>query len=242
MIFHTAAEQVYYDLFFLNWHTSIKKFWPDARFSLRFVGPKNEAVDKYCSEHDILLTHDPITLKEISAKFTKEELPKRPKACYGYYALSRWMSMPADDDVGLTDVDLVALQKPNLASINHILSKYQQYRITGAFATKEKPKNMMINFFRKDVVSEVNRVATELLSKSKLMWNLDLRVRDHCNKNFSILDEKLLTHFNGAAVPKKYLFGYCNGSDFVCKGVTYKDAKAKAAKYKRFFDLNKLPR
>jgi hypothetical protein len=240
MIFHTAAEQVYYKLFFLNWHTSIKKFWPDARFSLRFVGPKNEAVDKYCSEHNILLTHDPITLKEISAKFTKVELPERPKACYGYYALSRWMSMPDGDDVGLTDVDVVALQKPNLELINKILSKYQQYRIPRAFATKAKPKNMMINFFRKDVVSEVNQVATELLSKSKLMWNLDLQVRDYCNKNFSIFDEGLLVKLEGIAVSKKYLFGYCNGIDLVYKGVIYKDAKAKAAKYKRFFDLNKL--
>jgi hypothetical protein len=241
MIFHTAAEQVYYDLFFSNWHASIKKFWPDARFSLRFVGPKNKAVDKYCSEHNILLTHDPITLEKINSNFTKEELPKRPEACYGYYALSRWMSMPVNDDhVGLTDVDVVALQKPNLESINQILLKYQQYRLPRAFATKEKPKNMMVNFFRKDVVSEVNRVATELLSKSKLMWNLDLKVRDYCDKNFSIFDEGLLVKLEGIAAPENNLFGYYCGSNFVDKGITYKGARAKAARYKLFFDLNKL--
>lgn len=241
MIFHTAADQVYYDLFFLNWHTSIKKFWPDAGFSLRFVGPKDKAVDNYCSKHNILLSHDPITLEEIDSKFIKVELNKRPKACYGYYALSRWMSMPVvNDHVGLTDIDIVALQKPNLKSINHILSNYQQYRLPRVMQDKSKPKNMMVNFFRKDVVSEVNQVATDLLFKSKLMWCLDLQVMDYCNKNFSILDEGLLVKFKGPIVPKNNLFGYCCGSEFVDKGITYKNAQAKAARYKRFFDLNRL--
>ena len=241
MIFHTAAEQIYYDLFFSNWHKSIKKFWPGAKFSLRFVGPKNKAVDEYCSKHNILLTHDPITFEEIDSTFQKEELNKRPKACYGYYALSRWMSMPiADDHVCLTDIDVVALQRPDLRAINEIFSKYQQYRIPRAMPDKTKPKNMMVNMFRKDVVSEVNQVAADLLFGSKLMWCLDLQVMAHCNKNFAILDEALLVKFKGAVVAKNNLFGYCCGSEFVDNGITYKNAEAKAARYRRFFNLNKL--
>jgi hypothetical protein len=244
MIFHTAAEQVYFDLFFFNWHTSIKKFWPDARFSLRFIGPKTKSVDKYCSDNDIFITHDPITFEEINANFSQIELPerdKRPKACYGYYALSRWLSMPVvDDHVGLTDVDVVAIKKPNIKRINDIFSNYHQYRLPRVFIDKTRPKNMMVNFFRKDVVSKVNQVASDLLKPSKLMWCLDLEVMDYCNKNFAILDEGLLAKFKSNIVPKNNLFGYYPATDFTDNGVTYTGTQAKAARYRKFFNLNNL--
>jgi hypothetical protein len=245
MIFHTAAEQLYFDLFFQNWHTSIKKFWPGARFSLRFIGPKSVRVDEYCKTNDIIVTHDPITFEEIKTKFDQVELPekdKRPKACYGYYAISRWLSMPVvDDHVGLTDVDIVAVKKPDMKKISKIFNEHQQYRLPRVFVDKTRPKNMMVNFFRKDVVSEVNEVAANILNSSKLMWCLDLGVMDYCNKHFNIFDEGLLAKFKTAIVPKNNLFGYYAATDFVdSKGKLHTGALAKAARYKQFFDLNSL--
>jgi len=244
MIFHTAAEQVYFDLFFSNWHLSIKKFWPGAKFSLRFIGPKSESVDKYCSDNDILITHDPITFDEINANFNMIELPekdKRPKACYGYYALSRWLSMPElDENVGLTDVDVVAIRKPDMLKIDKIFSQYQQYRLPRVFVDKTRPKNMMVNFFRKDVVRTVNQVATDILRSKRLMWCSDLGVMDYCNKNFKILDEGLLAKFKSAMTPKNNLFGYYAATDFIDKGKTYTGAFAKAARYNKFFNLDNL--
>ena len=242
MIFHTASEQSYFDLFFVNWHTSIKKFWPGAKFSLRFVGPKSSKVDKYCKANNILISHDPTTLEDIKIKFDQSELDNRPKACYGYYAISRWLSMPVlNDHVGLTDVDVVAIRSPDLNKINKILDQYQQYRLPRVFVDRSKPKNMMVNFFRKDVVAEVNAVADNILNSSKLMWCSDLGVMDYCNKNFNILDEGLLVKFKGPIVPKHNLFGYYCGTDFVdSKGKLHTGTLAKAARYKQFFDLNSL--
>lgn len=245
MIFHTAAEQTYFDLFFTNWHTSIKKFWPEAKCSLRFVGPKSLKVDKYCKENNILVSHDPITIEDIRIKFERVELPKkdkRPESCYGYYAISRWLSMPVvGEHVCLTDVDLVAISRPNLDKVNKILEQYQQYRLPRFPNNGTKPKNMMVNFFRKDVVAKVNEVAANILNSSKLMWCSDLGVMDYCNKNFNILDESLLIKFKEKIVPKHYLFGYGCGTDFKDrKGKLHTGVQAKAARYRQFFDLNKL--
>lgn len=244
MIFHTAAEQIYYNLFFRNWHLSIKKFWPEAKFSLRFIGPKDKDVDKYCADNDILLTHDPITIKEIKTNFNLTELPKRdnrPEACYGYYALSRWLSMPVvDDHVGLTDVDIIALREPDMAKINDIFKDYQQYRIPRLMVDKSRPKNMMVNFFRKDVVKTVNQVANDILNSAKLMWCSDLGVMDYCNKNFKILDDCLLVKFKSVVVPKNNLFGYMCATSFIDKGKTLTGAPAKSARYNKFFNLDNL--
>ena len=140
MIFHTAAEKIYYNAFFKNWHTSIKKIYPTAKFSLRFVGSTTDTdVIEYCNTHHIMLDLDPTTYQEIVDKFKVTG-----KCVNGYYAMSRWISIPIQNKpVFVTDVDLIATNKL-IFSIDNSLNEKSWFTISKRKAPDRTLKLMAI--------------------------------------------------------------------------------------------------
>jgi hypothetical protein len=187
MIFHTAAEKIYYNAFFKNWHNSIKKIYPAAKFSLRFVGPTTDTdVIAYCNSHHILLSLDPITFQEISDKFNVTG-----NHVNGYYAMSRWISIPIqDDNVFITDVDIVAVSAPSFDIDGSLMNK--PWFTVSKLKSSGNTLKLMAICLRKDICDPIRYVALALLENSPLVWSLDLHVRDYLMEKIEYNDYVLL--------------------------------------------------
>ena len=222
MIFHTAAEKVYYNAFFKNWHTSIKKIYPSARFSLRFVGPDDDTdVIEYCQSNDILLDIDPITYNQITDKFNVTGLNTN-----GYYAMSRWISVPTiDEDVFVTDIDIVAISAPSF-DIEKSLNEKPWFTVSRRKANNRTLKLMAI-CLRKDICNSVRDKAISLLNSQPLVWSLDLNIRDFLMENFEYNEYVLLGSINKLSIPevKKLPFAHVKG-DTETKISEFKIAKS----------------
>jgi hypothetical protein len=170
MIFHTAAEKNYYNFFFKKWHRFLKEFNPTAKFSLRYVGDTNTCdVVEYCSTNNIMLDIDPISLNQIIEKYNCNE-----KDALGYYAISRWISLPLlDDHVCMTDVDLLQLN-PLEFDLDAILNEKQFISISRK--KENKTNKMMFLGFNKDFVKTVKDQSIIFLENNSLVWDLDTKI------------------------------------------------------------------
>lgn len=209
MIYHTAADPIYFDFFFKRWHQSIRKFQPNANFSLRYVGPENQQVLDYCSENNILLSVDSITLPEIAEKFNVDESTAK-----GYYALARWISIPNGEDVCVTDIDIIQLN-PLGIDFEKISTDYSFASI--ARKKVDHPNMMMCLYISKDKIQEVKNKANNLLS-TVLRWDTDTAIMTWISKNYPIyLDLGLfkLDSFPQKNVPEYVKFGYFSSKPFL---------------------------
>lgn len=178
MIYHTAADKIYFDAFFKRWHTSIKHFQPTASFSLRFVGEEDRSVEDYCIENNILLSNENISLSEIEERFKVTTENAR-----GYYALSRWLSIPDGDDVCVSDVDLVQLNPLDI-NFGKLL---REFPFASIARQKTKHPNMMMCFYiSKEMTATVRKKAIDLLDKNILAWDTDISIMTWIHKNYPI--------------------------------------------------------
>ena len=228
MIFHTAAEKIYYNAFFKNWHTSIKKIYPTAKFSLRFVGSTTDTdVIEYCNTHHIMLDLDPTTYQEIVDKFKVTG-----NHANGYYAMSRWISIPIlDESVFVTDVDVIATNTPTF-SIDNSLKKKPWLTVSKRKAPDRTLKLMAI-CLRKDLCERVRDRAVSLLKDSPLIWSLDLQIQKYLTDNFEYNDYVLLGEVTRSTKDTNSPFGYASSSPVAINGVGYAGGiDSKIARYK----------
>lgn len=228
MIYHTATDKVYFDLFFKRWHQSINRFDPNAGFSLRFVGNEDVDVMNYCRDHNILLTFDNISLDEISIKYNANHTNAR-----GYYALSRWMSIPEHDNVCVSDVDLVQVNRSDI-DFSKIFSEYNFASI--ARKKVKHPNMMMIFYISKDMTKLINQKTKMLLENNPLMWDSDTKLMTWISENYPIyLDFGLfqLDKINLQAIPPFVKFGYFSDKS---KDTDLDSWEIKKSKYDTFME------
>lgn len=229
MIFHTAAEINYYNAFFKRWHQSILRLCPDAKFSLKFVGDiAKTSVINYTTKHNINLILDPTTPDELTKKYGSMEIGK------GYYPMARWNSIPVNDDVCVTDVDVVMI-KNNLSVINSFLKTYDFVSISRTKINKINP--MMINYIKQRRCEEIKDYAMSLMNSSNFRWDIDLEVMDYMKKKLSHTYIHELRKFDQGAslMPSSFQdvsFGYYSSVSVTIDGINYASGfDSKKAKY-----------
>lgn len=234
MIFHTAAEENYYNFFFKKWHSFLKEFNPTAKFSLRYVGDTNSCdVVEYCSTNNIMLDVDPTSLDQIIEKY------KCPKGnAFGYYAISRWISLPLlDEHVCMTDVDLLQLN-PLDFDLNKILDEKNFISISRQ--KNNKTNKMMFLGFNKDFVKTVKDQSISFLENNSLVWNLDTKILIwlvlHNNFNWEeFIQLYCLDYVHD--YNRNVKFGYFSSIRFEHRGKIYETGSAaKKAKYDLLLD------
>lgn len=177
MIFHCASDKIYYEYFFKNFVDSIKKYYPNPKISYNFVGkdlPNNIETD--------ILQNDIKSWDEIKTQYTASD-----REAKGYYALSRWLSIPIQNEhVAVCDVDVLAVNKIDHELIETCLQSHQVINLT-----RMKPKSageggMMIMILHKDILNIVKKFANNVLSTNKLKWQADVLVRTYLYENFKV--------------------------------------------------------
>lgn len=185
MIFHTAADPIYYREFYEYYFYSIKQFYPDSKMSLYFIGNEtliNSSID--------ILEQEKTNFEEILTRYKSTFDEAR-----GYYALSRWRSMPVlDDHVVVSDIDIIAIKQLSLPKIETLLVDHEVINIT---RTKKDGTEggMAMMIIRKDVVNTINQKAKEVLN-NKLQWDSDVQVRTFIYNNYNV-----------AELPEMHVFG-----------------------------------
>jgi hypothetical protein len=231
MIFHTAAEKNYYNAFFKRWHKSIKTCYPNAVFSLKYVGDIEQTdVLAFCQKNNINLVLDPTTKEDLIAKHGSMDIGR------GYYPMSRWNSIPVvkNKDVCVTDVDVIMI-KNDVAEIKEYLKENEFVSIS----RNKNPKInlMMVNYIRYDACQRVKDVAVSLMNNKDFRWDIDLEVMSYMRKNLKYIYLHRLIKFDSSAglVPKIYpdtSFGYYSAVSIILDGIRYNSGlDAKTAKY-----------
>jgi len=177
MIFHCASDIIYYEHFFKNFVYSIKKYYTNSKISYNFVGkdlPSNIETD--------ILQIDKISWDEIKIQYKAND-----REAKGYYALSRWLSIPIQNEhVAVCDVDVLAVNKIDHELIETCLQTYQVINLT-----RIKPKGageggMMIMILHKDILNIVKKFTNDVLRTNKLIWQSDVLVRTYLYENFKV--------------------------------------------------------
>lgn len=230
MIYHTAAEINYYNTFFKRWHRSITNIHPGAKFSLKFVGDTaNTDVVEFSKEHNINLILDPTTPDDLIKKYGSMEI-----GC-GYYPMARWNSLPVDDDVCVTDIDVV-MMKDHYDEVAELLKIHDVVSIS-RLKQGEKINLMMVNYIKKDICPKVKDIAISLMDHKEFRWDIDLDVMSKIKNNFNITWIHKLKKFDRAArlIPDprhEAYFGYYSAMPVTLDKVFYEGGlDAKRAKY-----------
>ena len=176
MIFHTAADPIYFEAFYNSYIDSIKQFFDSPLFSLNFVGldQQQPTVDYFFQ--------DKISFEEIKIKFNVDDRSAR-----GYYCMSRWNSIPVvNSHVCVSDIDVIAINPIDKILINDLLEKHKVVNLT-----RLKPKSggeggMMILFLHKNICQEVKDFSKQLLENNPLSWATDVAVRSYLYNNFDV--------------------------------------------------------
>lgn len=186
MIFHTAAEKIYYKQFYDLYYSTINQFYPASKFSLYYLGqdiPTNKNIS--------YLQQENITIEEIESRYSVTDRDTK-----GYFALSRWWSMPVvNENIVVSDVDIVALKNISEDIISDIFQKHEVINIT---RTKKggTEGGMAMMIMRKDIVADVNNNAKFVLQNIPLNWASDVNVRNFLYKNFSVYSLPEMHVFN----------------------------------------------
>lgn len=186
MIFHTAADARYYEHFYSFYQFSIKKFYPEANLSLHYMGNNKNPINNidFFSEEDI-------NLDSIKQKYS----PQTEKDALGYYALSRWLFLPLQNDhVVVSDVDIMAIRKlPQ--NLDELLEKNQVINITRTKKDRTEGGMAMI-IVHKDIAAVAKEFANNLLMTNRLYWALDVQVKKFLYNNFSKIEIPEMHVFN----------------------------------------------
>jgi hypothetical protein len=186
MIFHTAADSRYYECFYSFYQFSIKKFYPEAKLSLHYMGDNTSLTNNID-----FLSREHINLDIIKQRYS----PQTEKDALGYYALSRWLFLPLQDDhIIVSDVDIMAIRKlPQ--NINELLEKNQVINITRTKKDHTEGGMAMI-IIHKDIADKVKEFANNLLLTDNLYWELDVNVKKFLYNNFSKIEIPEMHVFN----------------------------------------------
>lgn len=187
MIFHTAAEWNYYEKFYSLYSSSIKKFYPNAKLSLHFLGenfPKNK---------DIFYTsYENISFEQIQQKYKTLNI----KDTKGYYALARWKSIPdVGENVVVSDTDIIAIKTINQSRFNDLFKTHEVINIT---RTKKNglEGGMAMICLRQDIILDVNNFSNTVLDNSKLHWASDVSVRTYLYNTYKVAEIPEMHVFN----------------------------------------------
>lgn len=230
MIYHTAAEINYYNAFFKRWHKSIVSIHPDAKFSLKFVGEPGYAdVVEYAKANNISLILDPTTHEDLIKKYGSMNNGS------GYYPMARWNSIPDNDDVCVTDVDVVMLTN----HLDEIIEQLKTYDIVSISRLKsaDKVNLMMINYIKKNACAEIKNIALKLMDHKDFRWDIDLAVMSKAKKAFNLTYTHKLAKFDRQANLEpnpefNAYFGYYSAIPIVLDDISYAGGlDAKKAKY-----------
>jgi hypothetical protein len=176
MIFHTAADPIYFKAFYNAYANSIKQYFNSPLFSLNFVGldQPHLAVD--------YLFHDKISFEEIKIKFNADD-----RAAHGYYCMSRWNSIPVvNEHVCVSDIDVIAINPIDNLLISNLLEKHKVVNLTRLKPKTGAEGGMMIIFLHKDICQEVKEFSKQLLESNPLCWGTDINVRNYLYNNFDV--------------------------------------------------------
>ena len=185
MIFHTATDPIYYNTFYHFYSHTIKKFYPNCELSLHYVGldlPQNDNIN--------FITNTHITFEDIKNTYESDNSNAK-----GFYALARWFSIPeTEQNVVVSDVDIIAIKKINQEKINDLFKTNHAINIT---RTKKDGTEggMAMLILRNDIIADINKVALSVL-KNKLQWDSDVQVRTHIYNNYNV-----------AQIPEMHVFG-----------------------------------
>lgn len=176
MIFHTAADNTYYNNFYNLYYSTISQFYPNSIFSLYFLGdkrPNNSSIAHLVQEN--------ISFSDIEKKYNTTGRDTK-----GYYALSRWKSMPVENQhVVVSDVDVIALKAIPQEIINDVLKHHEAINISRTKKNGDEG-GMAMMILRKDIVDNVNNFADSILDTEPLHWASDVSVRSFIYKNFNV--------------------------------------------------------
>lgn len=227
MIFHTAAEKVYYNAFFKMWHRNIDKHVPNAKFSLKFVGDTSSTdVVSFCKDKNIDLILDCTTIDTLIEKYRSLIVAR------GYYPMARWNSIPIKDEhVCVTDVDVIMLK-------NDIADMELLFEENDFISVARGRKRLMVNYIHKDACAAVLEHSKSLMDSDKFRWDLDLDVMSWMLENLRGANLNQLAKFDSTSnrlfnyVPNFCSFGYYSSVGFTYDEVHYPDGfEAKKAKY-----------
>jgi hypothetical protein len=176
MIFHTSADKIYFDNFFTPFVNSIKKYYPTPAISFNFVGTEQVDIGK-----NVYYDTIPLSFLDLKQKYQKDDRDTK-----GYYALSRWLTIPVlDDHVAVCDIDVLAVNPIDTQLILNLLNTYEVINITRTKPNGEEG-GMMIMILRKDICKTVKDYSTSLLNNLNLKWDTDVNVRSFLYNNFKV--------------------------------------------------------
>jgi len=181
MIFHSSAELDFFNHFYKNFYSSVKFFHPYDKLSFNFVGDDSDHCNPILTD---INTHDKIDIESIKNKFNASN----NRSAYGYYALSRWLSIPLlDDHVCVCDIDLLMCNTIPNEFYENILNKHEVINIT-----RKKPNGgeggMMAMILRNDICNDVKNYSNIVLQEKQLKWDLDVDVRQFLYKEFNVFN------------------------------------------------------
>jgi hypothetical protein len=205
MIFHCSSDRVYYEHFFKNFVYSIKKNYLNPKISYNFVGtdlPDNIVTDYF--------QNDKKNWNEIKTLYKATD-----REAKGYYALSRWLSIPEENDhVAVCDIDVLAVNKIDKELIDNLLQTYQVINLTRIKPKSSKEGGMMIMILHKDICATIKKFSNSLLIDNKLQWMTDVMVRTFLYENYKVKDllqmEDISKKENLNSIDKWFVFSKLN--------------------------------
>jgi hypothetical protein len=178
MIFHASADRLYYDNFYQMFFTQIKKHYPNPTCSFNYVGLDHHDLD--FSAVDIS------TVDAIDESSIREVYNVNPNEAKGYYALSRWLSIPVTgDNVVVCDIDILAINDIDYNLINQLLDETPVINIT-RIKPNGKEGGMMVMILRADICQLVKNLAHNLLTTENLCWQTDTLIHGFLYQNFKV--------------------------------------------------------
>lgn len=178
MIFHTAADPIYYDRFYNDFRNSIQLNYPNPKFSLHLVGKFNQVPTAD------FITNDSITFEEIKQHYSCDD-----RSAKGYYCMSRWTTIPlCDSNVCVSDIDVISINKIDNEFIKENLEKHKVINLTRIKPKSGEEGGMMIFFLHSTVCEKIRNYALSLMNNEKLSWATDVHVRKFIYDNFDVLN------------------------------------------------------
>lgn len=185
MIFHTATDPIYYNKFYNLYSKTIKKFYPQSDLSLHFVGspvPTKSYIN--------FISNSNLSFEKIKKIYKCDT-----EQAKGFYALARWFSIPeTQQDVVVSDADIIAIKTINEQRIKDLFSNHQVINITRVKKNGSEG-GMAMMILRHDIIPNINQVALSVLN-NQLQWDSDVQVRTHIYNNYNV-----------AEIPEMHVFG-----------------------------------
>lgn len=178
MIFHCAADAVYIKQYFPLYYSSIKRYNPDAKFSLNALGTGIPSMSGYRLK---VFTQEPFELKAIK----KLHGVKQDRDALGFLAFNRWTSLPeVTEPLVVSDVDIAAINPVDSEFVQQTLEEYPVIQVTRI--TRDTSGGVVMFILHPEIITEVREFARQYLKTTPLTWDLDLGVLNYFQKTYKI--------------------------------------------------------